>query len=410
MLSTLILPNSTANSNWRRQDFAEKNKILNAKYHRLSPLDFLTILFHDQQDIELPCILSSEKKHIVAHGLDELIQIASFRNDIYTAPATFFNNFRKTALLKNMHAICLDLDNITAASLSFVLRKVEVLAVKPTLILNSGGGLHLYWVFKEPLECFNKRKPLLKDLIKRLYDKMQGCCKFQKLGVIQAFRVCGSLTKLGDVTVGYQLSGLCTLEELHTMLYSKTTIKKKKDVNSPLNVELFPNASEKFYHYCFNRMSEVMPGNRELALFALAVVGFKCRRIKEQVIQDLEIVANFYHGRDQSLARSEWFNVNETKKAVKGYSNKYIRVSSIQLEEWFGWQFPRKNKRNGRKQAEHLERCRIIRNALIVHEKKSIVEKYIKEYPNSSIREIASATGLSVNTVGKYLKQLRQCC
>lgn len=409
-LPTMILQNNNDKSNWRRQDFADKNKILCAKYCRLSALDFLTVLFHKQQNIELPCILSSEKKHIVAYGLDQLIQIASFRSDIYTAPATFFNNYRKTVLLKTMHAICLDLDDITASSLPFVLHKIELLSVKPTLILNSGGGLHLYWVFIEPIECFNSRKPLLKDMIRKLYDKMQGCCKYQKLGLIQSFRVCGSLTKLGDITVGYRVGALCRLEELHTMLYGKkSTLKKKSNANLPSNVEFFPNASEKFYSHCFNRMSEVMVGNRELALFALAVVGFKCRINKEQVIQDLEIVANFYRGRDQSLTRSEWFNVNETKKAIKGYSNKYTQVTSIQLEEWFGWQFPRKTKRNGRKQAEHLERCRVIKNALIVHEKKSIVERYLKEHPNASIREIASATGLSVNTVGKYLRQHREC-
>lgn len=409
LLSTLILPDNTTKSNWRRQDFAEKNKILNSKYCRLSPLDFLTILFHDQQDIELPCILSSEKKHVVTYGLDQLIQIASFRNDIYTAPATFFNNYRKTALLKTMHAICLDLDDITASSLPFVLHKVEMLAVKPTLILNSGGGLHLYWVFNEPLECFNNRKPLLKDIVKKLYDKMQGCCKFQKLGIIQSFRVCGSLTKLGDITVGYQVSKLCKLEDLQSMLYGKSIAGKKINItnNPPANVEFLPNGSNKFYQHCFNRMAEVGVGNREFALFALAIVAYKCRIPKEHVSKDLDVIANFYHGRDQSLARSEWFNINEVKKAIKGYSKKYLRVTSQQLEQWFGFDFPRKTKRNGRTQTEHLKRCRIVKNAIQKKEKKSVIGNYLKNNPKATIRQIITATGFSSTTICKYIKELR---
>ena len=93
MSHTDIVTKDTGIINWKRQDFAEKAKILNSRFQKLSTRDFLTTLFNNNEDIELPCVLASEKRIVIANGIDELISISCFRNDIYTAPASFFNNY-----------------------------------------------------------------------------------------------------------------------------------------------------------------------------------------------------------------------------------------------------------------------------------------------------------------------------
>ena len=408
MSHTDIVTKDTGIINWKRQDFAEKAKILNSRFQKLSTRDFLTTLFNNNEDIELPCVLASEKRIVIANGIDELISISCFRNDIYTAPASFFNNYRKTILLKTLYAICLDLDDITATSLPFVLKRIAKLSIKPTLLLNSGGGLHLYWFFKEPIECFNHKKIILRELIRKLYEKMQGCCKYQKLGLIQSFRVAGSLTKFGDISTGYQISGVCTMEDLEIMLkHRNNTLKKKLPPELPDNIEFLPNGSKKFYQHCLNRMTEVTKGNREFALFALAILAYKCHIPKEEVKKVLDFIANYYHNRDKVLPTADWFHINEVTKAIKGYNKKYLRVRSHQLEEWFGFSFPRKTKRNSRKQAEHLKRCRNVKNALQRNEKRTVIENYLKDNPNATVRQIIAHTGFSSTTICKYMKEIR---
>ena len=74
-----------------KQEFEEKNAILQEWYKPLTPYDYYQILF-GTLDREFTYVLAEDKTYKKTNDFDELIEIGSFRSDIYVHPFRFFNN------------------------------------------------------------------------------------------------------------------------------------------------------------------------------------------------------------------------------------------------------------------------------------------------------------------------------
>lgn len=73
---------------------------------------------------------------------------------------------------------------------------------RPTYIVNSGHGLHLYYIFKEPIKLYNHIKEPLKkmkfELTERLWNIFTSDLKEKQFqGIFQGFRMVGSPSKFG---------------------------------------------------------------------------------------------------------------------------------------------------------------------------------------------------------------------
>src|SRR5699024_4853613 len=118
----------------------------------------------------------------------------------------------------------------------------------------SGGGVHLYYVFDEPISLYPHVKTLLKELKFKLTDKMWNMYTSKRRqpehqGISQGFRVAGGLTKKGNNNHVFKLrSDYVTLEYLHSFVSEEDRkIIKLEDINYAYKTEYtLEEAKEKF--------------------------------------------------------------------------------------------------------------------------------------------------------------------
>ncbi len=73
---------------------------------------------------------------------------------------------------------------------------------KATFVVNSGTGLHLYYVLSEPVPMYPQNQHYLKELkyslTRQIWNRFTSSIKQPQMqGLMQGFRVVGSGTKLG---------------------------------------------------------------------------------------------------------------------------------------------------------------------------------------------------------------------
>ena len=408
----------------RRLEFLQKNQILEQYYNIVSPLEFLQSVFRnlDQEHCIVFGKKDNQKGSVERIILEDVLDYFQFDN-VYIPYCSFFNHFPKNVLAKTLFAFCIDIDYVKPKWLESLIKyKINMQKIKPTYIFNSGQGVHLIYVLAEPVELYNSIKnkcdKVLKNLRKKFIIKGQNkktkkIYQVDSLRLTQPYRVPGSLTKLGQVSTVYKvgdkvnienLADWCKIKWCKMKMPKKIIEKKEKNKN---NIDYMPNAKKYFYGHCLLRCyEEVEEGHRYLAMFALAVVAWKCRIPKHELEQDLYGLLEVWNDPDYPYQNfSHPVKPIEVQKALTGYNKKATMCPRERLEEWFGFQF-RKNKRNYRTREEHLQIARAIRNAKISTSTKLKVEAYLKANPNASISEISRISGISRPTIYKYGKQL----
>jgi hypothetical protein len=297
------------------------------------------------------------------------------------------------------------------------------LKLKPTLIHNSGAGVHLVWVLSEPFQCYKRYIKFLKEIngnLQKLFEEDSTTLSFKvdKIGIIQPYRLMGSLTKIGEITVGYLSSRKYTIEEIATWVNvkmpsnnerrpspgggekSKRSKPKSEEDNNKPNPA--PNARKSLYSYCLRRIhQEVEEGNRWTSLIALATVAWKCHVPKGELERDAwDLFQHFKKKKHKEPLRE-----TEVEFALRNYNPVATITSAKKLEEWLGFKFERNTKRNGRKRSEHLkiinkskedkkiEQMDIIRNLLTINR-------------GISKSELARMVKISRPTVIKYIKEM----
>lgn len=395
-----------------RAEFADKNAILGREYRQVAAFDFYDFLFSGDL---------SEKTYVIegetyaSARVEDILEMSSFRADVYIPPVSFFNGAYRTRCMKQIFALVLDIDNMKPAQLQ---RLIDTIRIKPelptpTLIINSGSGVHLYFCFEKPIDAYRRRLPTLRAMLGRLAAIYTGYGKMDRHPLIQTFRPPGAQTKLGDIATAYSTGPRWTVPFLAAILGIDaaqwegdivTTNERKPPVPPKLQkskVATLPRTynKEKLFWYCGDRTYKMTDlGNRYMALFALAIVGYKCRVPQEKVIHEMESLIDCWNcvHPDNPVAYSE------IKKAMKGYSQDYVMVTAATLEEYFGWSFERKIPRRGRTREEHLARALAIRHTGEAMDKKQAIARYLKHNIATTITEIAAALKMGRKTVAKY--------
>lgn len=345
----------------------------------------------------------------IAENFDRLIELGRFRSDLYIPPIDFIGNGYRISLMKTFYAFVIDIDKLDSKGLkALLLGKVAALKIQPNLIMNSGAGVHLYFVLKEPVEAYNWIKPILRKIQKGLQEKLTSRTYKvdRQVTLIQPYRLLGSQNKMGQLTRGFDMSSKKhTIKDFCSWLdidYRDPTQKTKKtDGNVQEIPEVLPNASRRFYNFCKNNVLEKTDiGNRYTSLFALAIVAYKCRISRREMEEDLQLIFEVLNDLDKRNRLSS----SELEKAKGGFSHRFTKVSSFVLEDYFGWNFPRKSKRNGRKREEHLKMARNIKRArttLVNEEKiKVLIEKDLSKI---KIAETLNMTPQNIRTTYGYL-------
>lgn len=389
-----------------RADFLNKNNMLAKRYPQVSPLDYYCTMFGADVDEEhVLLLLHDNQKYHKLSDIDEILTIAQQRSDAFIFPAAFYHGFVNMATLQKLYAITIDLDGVSPRDLANLMMH-NYTGVRPSRIVNSGHGVHLVYMFTAPIECYNYVKPVIAKMAKilkaRLSTLLQDGHADYKTSIIQSYRVVGSLTKLGQIATAYAVDDPWEVSRLAKLLHvtwpTKQQVQDKQDKPKKAQMLYLPNAQPGLYGYCLRRMAEVPEGNRYTAMFALAIVAYKCKIDKDALQQSLVACMEQYNERgDATIVR-----MSEVRKALRGYSQKFVRVTAKQLEDYFGWSFARATKRNGRTREAHLIIAHAMSAAVRKVDKTQKIRAYLAKNPNATTRQIAADLHMSKSTIAKY--------
>ena len=311
-------------------------------------------------------------------------------------PISFYGKSHTKENAHELFAVVVDVDYVGKQQLKNLLKQFgNGVQLRPTYLVSSGKGVHLYYFLQEPVQLYRNREEVLAELkeafIRRLWNDTSSIRPDSPdiTGIYQGFRCVGSQSKLGvDFPVkAYKLSeNRYTLEDIKASipsckvdlapLYEKP--RRKSTVTLEEAKELYPEwyqervvegrpkkkgtwvCNEALYEWWKNKIfTEVKVGGRYFSIMALCAYGLKCgiseRRIRQDAYSFLEHLESLTDDEDNHFTRED---VKDALKALKA-DNKLL--STMASREWIEKQtkvvIP-PNKRNGRKQAMHLKIAR----------------------------------------------------
>lgn len=337
-------------------------------------------------------------------------------------PLSFYGRTHRKQNAHELFAMAIDIDYVGKQQLKNLLKQFgNGVQLCPTYLVSSGRGLHLYYFLKEPLELYRNREETLAELkeafIHRLWNDTSSLRPDNPdiTGIYQGFRCVGSQTKLGEdyIVKAWKLcDNRYTLEDIKASIPScKVDLKpiyEKPKNESKLSLEdakeLYPEWYERrvvnkepkkkgtwvcnkaLYEWWKKKIfNDVKVGGRYFSIMALCAYGLKCGLSETKIRRDAYSFLDHLEGlTDDETNHFTRQDVKDALKALKA-DNKYL--STVASREWIEKQtkvlIPA-NKRNGRKQEQHLQLARGIKKL-----KKEMGEDVIGGRPNKAdiIRE-----------------------
>ncbi|MCM1264232.1 MAG: hypothetical protein NC313_16090, partial [Butyrivibrio sp.] len=305
---------------------------------------------------------------------------------------------------------------------------------------------HLYYVLQKPL-------PLFKNVVKQLKDYKHEMTRMlwngyitklednvQQESIFQGFRMVGTVTKSGDRVRAFQTGERVSMEYLNGFVNERYQVKEYAYKSSLTLAQ----AKEKYPEWYKNRIEEKKPkgyweadravyewwkreinekakvGHRYYCMMMLAVYARKCGVSREDLEQDaFRIMRHFENLTDND---NNHFDEADVMDALEAYNDRYITypinsisyLTDIPIE---------KNKRNGRKQADHIKLMNFVRDEINHNDtwnkigngrpkgsgtSERIIKDYLTSYPDATKKEIRDRTGLSYPTIRKYYDKVYQ--
>lgn len=368
---------------------------------------------------------------------------------------------RKENRLENaqrMNALIFDLDGVGFSELrNLFLRfggdpeRVRRLPM-PTFLVLSGTGLHIYYVFDNPIDLYPNIKIQLKSLKYDLTFRMWeygGTSQIEAIqyqSINQGFRMVGSLNeKHGTELVAFRTGDCVSLEYLNAYVkpenrvdlnkpfrpskltreeareaypewYERVVVKgikgrKKWDISSKVN----GNDPYALYHWWLKRVGEIKGGHRYFFLMCLAIYAYKCDVSKQQLRQDM-----YRAFEDLQMVKHENVLTEEDiKSALEAYDKEYYNFTISDIEALTDIRIER-NKRNYLKQSDHLQVARAVRDVKVKlkgkndwregngrKSKKNIIFEFMRDNPTITKKaEIARVLCIDRKTVIKYYDEI----
>lgn len=361
---------------------------------------------------------------------------------------TYFGRKNLQENASKMYAMILDFDGVTDKLLNNFLhgafsKDFDIYPV-PNYMALSGHGIHLYYIFDEPIPLYPNIKLQMKALkyalIERIWNQYTSEEEHKQFqGINQGFRVIGGKTKIPGVRVRafrinqhpYSLKQLgryipeeSRVDESKLWKESKMSLAEAKKKYPEWYERKILNKEPKGYWQCKEDLYQwwirkIKAGaayhHRYFNIMCLAIYGVKCGKNYEEVEADALELMPFLN----SINPADPFTEYDIKSAMECFDMRYctfpiddiVKISGIPIE---------KNKRNGRKQAVHLMGARAIQeindrmngtdwrdgNGRTSAEQR--IREYLKLHPNARKCDVIKDLGLSKPTVYKWWKVIKE--
>lgn len=378
---------------------------------------------------------------------DNLVEIFNSLNfdTCFMSPISYFGRNRTSANARELFALVFDLDNVGEKELDNLFGWYFGRDVRPvpTYIVVSGAGIHLYYVFEEPVPLYPNIQKQLKKLKYAMTDLLWNedtsqLEKKQFQGINQGFRLVGSGTKEGGTVLAFRTGEKVTLEYLSryvspddritdTLYHPQMTLEQaKKKYPEWYHQRIELGRSKKnwtckrdLYDWWKKRVVEAKVHHRYFYVMSLACYAIKCGISEQELRQDAYSFLGILN--DKGRKDNNSFTENDLESALEMYQECYRTFPRSDIEKITGIEIP-KNKRNGRTQRQHLQLARFIQEEINQNYHwrntdgrpplKNVVLNFLKENPNARKCDVIRGTGLDKKTVYKYydecLKSLGQ--
>lgn len=443
-------------------DYEVVCQYLSTQYERVNGYDFYKDIFPNNEnegemntDFSKPnaiYLYQDENKKMKRRVMLNDTWEEDYMNYIECNPMTLCGGLSyrgRTNKLENaqkMHVLIFDLDGVGEKELRNVIYRTKFKAEEvrsipmPTYIVCSGTGLHLYYVFKEPIDLYPNIKVQLKSLKYDLtfrfweYKATSKEKQIQYQSINQGFRMVGSINGKHDTeVVAFRTGERVTLADLNAYCDKK---ENQVDINKPFRPskitkeqakEQYPEWYQRvvvegdkrlkkwdikgkqgyaLYEWWRSQLSQIKGGHRYFYLMCLSIYACKCdvplKKLKEDMAEDFVILSKIEHA--NSLTD------DDMESALEAYSKEYYNFKIDDIEKLTDVRIE-KNKRNYRKRETHIKYMNNQRAFKVEMgectnggrpSKKDIVEKWRESNPNGTKYQCIKETGLSKNTVKKW--------
>lgn len=378
------------------------------------------------------------RRYILNNDLDIMDKLLKSDNFIIISPISYIGRSRKAENARYIYALAIDLDGVERLpqlrDLFHQIENVDYLP-KPTYVIWSGQGLHLYYQFKKPIPCFKNITKQLQILKNALTEKIWNGyvtsleSQVQIQSLFQGFRMVGGVTKGGSRTAAYLVGEPIDIEYLNSFVDEKSQVKEivyKSSLTLKEAKEKYPEwyqkriiekkpkgvwiCKEAVYKWWLNELkAKIEVGHRYYAVMVLAIYAKKCGVSREQLEQDAFGLFEFLEAK--TTEESNHFKREDILAALELYNDNYFtfpidtitQLTDIHIE---------KNKRNFRKRADHIKLMNYIRTEINGNKewynkegrptKAELVKEWRKLHPMGTKAECKETLKISLNTVKKW--------
>lgn len=450
--------------------YKEKNEILSARFKEVCAYDFYRDIFpegsfevsgnfNEGKPNGIAVDVSNGRKNVerwvITDDLEKITELASARFAIMS-PIAYYGRSRHGRFASLLHALTFDLDGVGAENLNNLLYQMEQ-DVLPTAnyIVNSGNGVHLYYLFEEPIPMYPQNQIYLKEfkyaLTERIWNRYTSSDeKPQMQSILQGFRIVGSQSKHGE---GYPVrafkihSKRWTLERLKEYIFIERNLKTLEvlEKNSKMPLEeakkKYPEWYERrierkerrgrwslnraVYDYWKRRIkSEATVGHRYFTIMTLAIYAKKCSSYdakknpnpvtEDELREDAYSLLEPYN--KLKAAADNPFSEDDLVHALEMYNEDYVTFPRKDIEKITAIRIEPSVRRNGRSQKVHIKLMSAVRDVLHPDGEwrnaegrpkgsgtaKDKVKRWRKRHPDGTKAECKKATGLTYPTIRKW--------
>lgn len=382
-------------------------------------------------------------RYSVCDDLGVVLELEQCNEFCVMAPVSFAGKSQRQANARNLYAIVFDLDGLLetedgqSKTLMNLFAHIELeLLPKPSHVVFSGTGLHLYYMLDRPLPLFpNVMKSVAayrSCLVPKLWNPYISSLsdKPQFESVTQGFRMVGTRAKHGRTVRAFKVGDKVSVEYLNRFADEGSRIDLVKYVShTPMSVakEKWPEwhqarivegrprgtwrIKRDLYDWWKRRIEEgATVGHRYFCVMALAVYARKCGVPYEELERDAMELVPFLNSLGEGGGSP--FTASDVVKALEAYDASYVTFPRHTIEELTGVDVP-PNKRNHRSQEQHMAVMRAIQGVIDPEgtwrykppTKEAEIKAYAAAHPDANHSEIARALGVSRPTVIKWLKE-----
>jgi len=408
-------------------------------------------------------------RHTVTDDLDTVDLLQHSEHFCVMAPISYAGKSRASKNARIMYALGVELDNLRVTKTGQQLGLENLIdrfsekshyIPRPTFMVASGNGVHLYYIWEKPLVLFPNTVKSLKvykeQLTKMIWSRSVTYTHtddtIQQESIFQGFRMPGTLTKAGDRAVAFRTGEPVSIDYMNSFM--RTSFKGSKNIEGVYKTDLrLEEAKEKYPEWYQRRIVEGIKTPKPWALNR-AVYDWWLREIKDgaadghryHCLMMLAIYAikcgNYHPKKNPNPVTQEEFeedawslldDFNERGKRADNPFTDYDVLCALQVYEDRGLityprnsvayksgikiePNPRRKKPLKRDDGSAFKAARAIQNIQDPEGEwrnkngrpkgsgtaKAKVAAYREEHPEASVTEVARALGVSRPTVYKW--------